>query len=60
MFLGIFFSITCPQAHHLQSKKFKFLLKFCVKIYNCLTQAAYVSYLFNSNINIQVLIESDE
>jgi hypothetical protein len=27
-----FFLITCPQAHHLQSKKFNFLLKFCVKI----------------------------
>ncbi len=28
----IFFLITCPQADHLQSKKFKFFLKFCGKI----------------------------
>ncbi len=27
-----FFLITCQQAHHLQSKKINFLLKFCVKI----------------------------
>jgi hypothetical protein len=31
----IFFLITCPQAYHLQSKKFNFLLKFCVKILFC-------------------------
>jgi hypothetical protein len=31
----IFFLFTCPQAHHLQSKKFNFLLKFCVKILFC-------------------------
>ncbi len=28
----IFFLIACPQAHHLQYKKFNFLLKLCVKI----------------------------
>jgi hypothetical protein len=27
-FIPYFFLITCPQAHHLQSKKFNFLLKF--------------------------------
>ncbi len=27
-----FFLITCPQAHHLQSKKLNFLVKFCVKM----------------------------
>ncbi len=27
----IFFLITCPQARHLQSKKFNFFLKFCGK-----------------------------
>jgi hypothetical protein len=27
--------MTCPQAHHLQSKKSYFLLKFCVKILFC-------------------------
>jgi hypothetical protein len=27
-----FFLITCPQAHHRQSKKLKFLLNFCVRI----------------------------
>jgi hypothetical protein len=32
IFLYVFFLITCPQAHHLQSEQFKFLLKFCVKI----------------------------
>jgi hypothetical protein len=26
---------TCKQAHHLQFKKFNFLLKFCVKISFC-------------------------
>jgi hypothetical protein len=31
----IFFLITCPQAHHLQSKKFNFLLTFFVKILFC-------------------------
>jgi hypothetical protein len=30
-----FFLITCQQAHHLQSKKFNFLLKVCVKILFC-------------------------
>ncbi len=30
-----FLFLTCPQAHHLQSKKFNFLLKFCVKILFC-------------------------
>jgi hypothetical protein len=30
-----FFLKTCPQAHHLQSKKFNFLVKFCVKILFC-------------------------
>ncbi len=58
--LYIFFLITRPQAHHLQSKKFYFLLKFCVKIHNCLTQAACDCYLFNFNIYIQILLESDE
>jgi hypothetical protein len=32
-FSTFFFLITCPKAHHLQSKKFYFLLKFCVKIF---------------------------
>jgi hypothetical protein len=27
--------ITSPQAHHLQSKKLNFLLKFCVKMFFC-------------------------
>jgi hypothetical protein len=27
-FLHIFFLITCPQAHHIQSKKINFVLKF--------------------------------
>jgi hypothetical protein len=31
--LFIFFHITCPQAHHFQSKKFNFWLKFFVKSY---------------------------
>ncbi len=31
--ISYFFLITCPQAHHLQSRKSNFLLKFCVKIY---------------------------
>ncbi len=33
---NIFFPIflkSCPQAHHLQTKKFNFLLKFCVKLF---------------------------
>ncbi len=30
-----FFLITCPQAYHLQSKQFNFLLKFIVKILFC-------------------------
>ncbi len=34
-FLSYFFLITCPQAHHLQSKKFTFLVKFCIKILFC-------------------------
>jgi hypothetical protein len=29
------FLLTCPQAHHIQSKKLNFLLKFCVKILFC-------------------------
>ncbi len=32
IFFSTFFLITCPQAHHLQSEKFNFLLEFCVKI----------------------------
>ncbi len=35
MFVSNFFRITCQQAHHLQSKKFNFLPKFCVKILFC-------------------------
>jgi hypothetical protein len=31
----IFFSHNLQQAHHLQSKKFNFLLKFCVKFLFC-------------------------
>ncbi len=31
-----FFLITCPQVHHLQSKKFNFLQKFCVKMLFCI------------------------
>ncbi len=31
----IFFPITCPQAHQLQSEKFSFLLEFCIKILFC-------------------------
>jgi len=34
-FFSCFFLITCPQAHHLQSQKFNFLLKFCFKILFC-------------------------
>ncbi len=30
-----FFLITCPQAHHLQSKNLNFLLKFSVKMIFC-------------------------
>ncbi len=30
-----FLLITCPQAHHLQSKKINFWVKFCVKILFC-------------------------
>jgi hypothetical protein len=30
-----FLLITCPQAHHFQSKKLNFLLNFCVKILFC-------------------------
>ncbi len=33
--MSYIFVITCPQAHHLQSKKFNFLLKFCLKILFC-------------------------
>jgi hypothetical protein len=32
-FFPYFFLITFLQAHHLQSTKFNFLLKFCVKCY---------------------------
>jgi hypothetical protein len=30
-----FFLITCPQVHHLQTKKLNILLKFCVKMLFC-------------------------
>jgi hypothetical protein len=30
-----FFHVTCPQAHHLQSKIYYFWLKFCIKISFC-------------------------
>jgi hypothetical protein len=30
-----FLLLTCPQAHHFQSKKYNFLLKFCVKMLIC-------------------------
>jgi hypothetical protein len=30
-----FFLITCPQAHHLQSKKFNLFLQFSVKMLYC-------------------------
>jgi hypothetical protein len=33
IFCLIFFLITCPQAHHLQSKKFNFWLKNFFKFY---------------------------
>ncbi len=36
IFVFIFFSYNLPQANHLQSKKFNFLLKFCVKILFCM------------------------
>jgi hypothetical protein len=32
-FFIIFFLATCPQAHHLQSKKFNFVLNFLLKCY---------------------------
>jgi hypothetical protein len=35
IFFKYFFHVTCPQAHHLQSKKFYFLLKFCFNISFC-------------------------
>jgi hypothetical protein len=35
IFINIFFLTTCPQAHHLQCKKYDFLLIFCVKILFC-------------------------
>ncbi len=35
IFFSYFFLITWPQTHHLQSKKFNFLLSFCVKILFC-------------------------
>ena len=35
LFFFHFFLITYPQAHYLQSKKLKVLLKFCVKILFC-------------------------
>ncbi len=35
IFVSQFFLITCPQAHHLRSKKLIFLLKFCVKMLFC-------------------------
>ncbi len=34
IFFSYFFR-TCQQTHHLQSKKFNYLLKFCVKIIYC-------------------------
>jgi hypothetical protein len=34
-FLSHCFLITCPRAHHLQSKKLIFLLKFCVEMIFC-------------------------
>jgi hypothetical protein len=34
-FFSYFFLIICPQAHHLQSTKLNFLLKFCVNIFIC-------------------------
>jgi hypothetical protein len=34
-FSSYYFFITCLQAHHLQSKKFNFLLKFCLKMLFC-------------------------
>ncbi len=34
-FFCTFFLITCPQVHHLQSKKCDFLLKVCVKMLFC-------------------------
>jgi hypothetical protein len=36
LFSSYFFLINCPQAKYLQSLKFNFLLKFCVKILSCL------------------------
>ncbi len=35
IFFSYYFLITCPQVHHLQSKKFNFLLKFCLKMLFC-------------------------
>ncbi len=32
-FLLFFFLITCPQSHHLQTKKLNFFLKFLLKFY---------------------------
>jgi hypothetical protein len=34
-FFSYFFLITCPLAHHFQSKILNFLLKFCIKILFC-------------------------
>jgi hypothetical protein len=35
LIFSYFVLITCPQAHHVQSKKFNGLLKFCVKMLFC-------------------------
>ncbi len=35
LYIYIFFFITSPQAHHIQSEKIIFLLKFCIKILFC-------------------------
>jgi hypothetical protein len=46
-------TVTCPQAHHLQSKKIILLLKFCVKI------LVVLQALFQSAQHIYVRKEKD-
>jgi hypothetical protein len=35
IFFSYFFLKTCPQAHHLQSKKFNFCQNYCIKMLFC-------------------------
>jgi hypothetical protein len=54
-----FFLITCPQVHHLQSKKCNFLLKFCVKMLFCRHYFSPLNIFMRKGTDLEPELEPD-